>query len=438
MLAIISDLHLTDGSTCDTLNEGAFRQFLRTLAGVAESACWRRRPGHAEGVFEPLERIDLLLLGDILDVMRSEYWLTSGVRPWSPPAQLAPVVHEITRRILHHNNASFAQLRALGGLLPVVATHDGRTHFIPLHIHYLVGNHDWPFHLKGEAWDAVRRDICSAMALANNPLQPFAHQPQEDPAIAALCRQHHLHAEHGDIHDPVNYQQDKGRDHASLGDAVVVEILNQFPRRVREELALDAAHPLARAFHEADNIRPLLALPQYLLAASRHFGSKPQQEKIHQLWTEASQPFLDLPFVHQLDKPWQWDTVDTLQTFFRFQQATTLGLQAQLSRFFQRFAQAGSYREQAQRAADAGHADTIVYGHTHHSELVALGARTRNGQRVEQIYVNTGTWRSQHAPVLQADGSFPFVNYHTMTHAFFYKDDERFGRRHELWQGSLC
>ena len=75
MLVIISDLHLTDGSTCETVNAGAFRQFLRTLAGQAESACWRLKPGLQEGVFEPLERIDVLLLGDILDVMRSEHWL---------------------------------------------------------------------------------------------------------------------------------------------------------------------------------------------------------------------------------------------------------------------------------------------------------------------------------------------------------------------------
>ncbi|MFN3586738.1 MAG: hypothetical protein ACK4UT_04470 [Moraxellaceae bacterium] len=438
MLAIISDLHLTDGSTCDSLDPGAMRQFLHTLATVAESACWRRRPGRDRGVFDPLERIDLLLLGDILDLMRSEYWQPNGVRPWSAPAALAPTITAITQRILQHNDALLAPLRAVGGLLPITASDSGRTHFIPLHVHYLVGNHDWPLHLRGDDWDALRQTVCQAMALSNDPLRPFPHQPAEDPTLAALCRAHRLHAEHGDIHDPVNYQADKGRDHASLGDAIVVEILNQFPRRVREALELPPTHPLARAFHEADNIRPLLALPHYLLAASRQFGTRAEQQKIQQLWTSASQPFLDLPFVHSLDRPWRLDTVDMLQGFFRFQQATPLALQAQLSRFLQRFAQAESYREAALQAARREAVDTVVYGHTHHAELVPLSAEWPDGTLHARRYVNTGTWRRLHAPAMNADGVFPFMHYHVMTHAFFYKDDERYGRRVELWQGSLC
>lgn len=440
MLVILSDLHLTDGSTCETINAGAFRQFTQALATLVESACWRLKPGRSTGVFEPLAQVDILLLGDILDVMRSGHWLQTRCRPWDAPERLLPDVTTITRRILAHNAEALGYFRRLAQeRLRIVGSHDQRVYEIPVRLHYLVGNHDWFFHLKGAGWDALRQEVITALGLSNHPWDIFPHRLTEHPDIAALCREHRVHVQHGDLFDPVNYQPAKGRDAASLGDAIVIEVLNGFPERVRRELELPPEHPLYRAFKEADNIRPLLSLPNYFAMASNYFGTPAQQEKIRRLWTEASNPLLDLAFVRELDKPWEFDTVDALQLMFSLQRTLPLATQGKLAKLLERHTKPESYHLQAAAEPDlkAGHVDFVVYGHTHHAELVPLSVYEKTGVRREQIHINTGTWRRVHEQTLTLRPGFPFVHFHVMTYAAFYKGDERFGRRHEMWQGSL-
>ena len=42
MLVIISDLHLTDGTSGETINAGAFRVFRERLSDLAYDASWRK------------------------------------------------------------------------------------------------------------------------------------------------------------------------------------------------------------------------------------------------------------------------------------------------------------------------------------------------------------------------------------------------------------
>jgi UDP-2,3-diacylglucosamine pyrophosphatase LpxH len=445
MLVIISDLHLTDGSTCETISAGAFRQFVNTLSEQAEAACWRLKPGRTEGVFELLERVDVLLLGDILDAMRSDQWLQATARPWDDLGNatandaLADTVTAITRGILAHNRDSLGCFRDLHGQLPIKASHTGEHYNIPVFFHYLVGNHDWFYHLRGAKWDALRGEIREAIGLANDPAEIFPHRLDENAAIAALCAAHRLHVQHGDIFDAINYQKDKGRDASSLGDAIVIEILNGFPERVKNELGLRDDDPLYRAFKEADNIRPLLALPDYFAMASHHFGTGPQQKKIQTLWSQASDPFLELPFVRALDRPWEFDTVDALQVLFALQKNIPMAVQGQLAHFVEKFVKPVSYRQEAADEPDIidDHVDFVAYGHTHRAEMVPLAMRMRGREFHQQVYVNSGTWRPIHEQTFVNVTDFPFVHFHVMTYAFFYKGDERFGRRFEMWQGSL-
>ena len=61
MLVIISDLHLTDGTSGETIRVGAFRAFRERLRDLVYDASWR-----ADGKYKPLEELNLVLLGDIL------------------------------------------------------------------------------------------------------------------------------------------------------------------------------------------------------------------------------------------------------------------------------------------------------------------------------------------------------------------------------------
>ncbi len=69
MLVIISDLHLSDSAFSGTIPATAFRVFRERLRDMAYDASWRR-----DGSYRPIEELDLVLLGDVLDFIRSELW----------------------------------------------------------------------------------------------------------------------------------------------------------------------------------------------------------------------------------------------------------------------------------------------------------------------------------------------------------------------------
>lgn len=93
MLVIISDLHLTDGTTGPSIAPQAFELFADQLRSMTESASWR-----TDGRYRPLERVDLLLLGDMLDLTRSSHWTQrNDVRPWDAIDRPA-LVELVTRR----------------------------------------------------------------------------------------------------------------------------------------------------------------------------------------------------------------------------------------------------------------------------------------------------------------------------------------------------
>ena len=107
MLVIISDLHLTDGTSGSTIDERAFRIFRHRLCDLAYDASWR-----ADGRYQPLESLDIILLGDILDPLRSTRWLDEQenspefVRPWDDPQsqRFVDKINTINHRIITQIN----------------------------------------------------------------------------------------------------------------------------------------------------------------------------------------------------------------------------------------------------------------------------------------------------------------------------------------------
>ncbi len=84
MLIIISDIHLGDGTCGKSISASAFRLFADRLQELAFNASW-----WPDGTYHPIEQIDILMLGDILDPLHSTLWLEKKlgepgyVRPWT-------------------------------------------------------------------------------------------------------------------------------------------------------------------------------------------------------------------------------------------------------------------------------------------------------------------------------------------------------------------
>jgi len=84
-----------------------------------------------------------------------------------------------------------------------------------------------------------------------------------------------------------------------------------------------------------------------------------------------------------------------------------------------------------------GSARFVVYGHTHHYEIVPLRSESTSTGLLEQIYINSGTWRPVHELARFKPAEEQFVGYQVMTYIAFFRDGERNGRLFETWSGAL-
>jgi hypothetical protein len=192
------------------------------------------------------------VVGDILDPLHSTKWLFPApgnedlpritepgeqdyIRPWSEPndPRFAAKLKEVTSSILDYNKEGLDVFRKLanGEFIEFDATDgDGgrvvnSAAKIPLRVrfHYMVGNHDWYYHLKGEAFDQIRQEIIDALGLCNPPT-PFPYdlrksdptyswKVDEYPEIERLFRDYKVFVRHGDCYDTFNFDAEKGRDY---------------------------------------------------------------------------------------------------------------------------------------------------------------------------------------------------------------------------------
>jgi UDP-2,3-diacylglucosamine pyrophosphatase LpxH len=449
MLVIISDLHLTDGTSGETIKSGAFKTFQERLRDLAYDASWR-----SDDEYRPLEGIDLVLLGDILDVIRSTRWFNapSDVRPWGrqDDPRFSEMVTQITKEIIANNKDSLAALKSLHDPIAMnipPATPEGRVALVsrdlnarervsvPVRIHYLVGNHDWFYHLEGAAFDEIRKLIVEARGLENSASAPFPHDPAESPLLQKLYREHSVFARHGDIFDSSNFEQN--RDASSMGDAIVIELLDRFGVEVRNRLRGQLPDECESGLKEIDNVRPLSIIPIWVDGLISRTCTPELAHEIKQIWNEVVYQFLAIDFVRS--RPFASSAL--LKLGFEISSEVPLaGLSDVAAWFTAKFGgHAASFYPYAlhEAAFTQEWVKFIVYGHTHHYEIVPLQSLQQGNRSVDQIYINSGTWRPVHELAQFHPGQKHFVGYHVMTFLSFFKNNERKGRAFESWSGAL-
>ena len=449
MLVIISDLHLTDGTSGETIRTGAFRTFRERIRDLAYDASWR-----SEEKYAPIECVDLVLLGDIIDVIRSTRWCeeTPSLRPWgdhTSPA-FADTVARITEDVIANNRASLDVLKSLHDPkimnVPLVTADDKLVRIsrnlntrertpVPVRIHYLVGNHDWFFHLKGQAYDAIRKKIVEAIGLSNDPNIVFPHDPDESALIQHVYREHRVFARHGDIFDPCNFEHD--RDASSLGDAIVIELLDRFATEVKKRLGGKIPEACEAGLREIDNVRPLSMIAVWVDGLVQKTCTEELATQVKQIWNDLVHEFLKVDFVK--DRPFGSSAL--IKLGFEISSDLSLSGLSDVVTWFG--AKMGGRTETLypyamhERAFQEGWARFIVYGHTHHYEIVPLRSEQRSGETVDTLYINSGTWRPVHELARFHPAQRQFVRYHVMTYLSFFKDEERKGRGFEIWSGAL-
>ena len=455
MLVIASDLHLGDGTTANSIAPGAFRLFSNRLRETAYYASFRK-----DGSYRPVDQLDLVLLGDILDPLHSTLWLDTVpsdknyIRPWSNVQSpfFAAKLAQTTQAIINENKASLEILRRCA---------NGETILLPpadkrgqpdanskervatrVRVHYLVGNHDWYYHLKGSAFDEIRKTIIRALGLCNSP-EYFPHDLEEYPALGEVLRQYKVFARHGDLYDKFNFNRDFGRDHATLGDVFTMDVCNRYPVEVQKRYGDKLPLGIVDSLRRITNVRPALAAPLWISGQiKRHAGSAALEAELKNVWDDICEEFLQLDVVRQEDKAFQFDVVDALEIAIKISGRTSFQTINDIV-LWARNRMSDNNRSFAEHALTEPafldeSARFIVYGHTHHHEIVSLNSYGDPPNSEDQLYINSGTWHSYFDLAIKDPGDQRFIPYETLTYLTFYKDGEREGRHFETWSGAYA
>jgi len=223
---------------------------------------------------------------------------------------------------------------------------------------------------------------------------------------------------------------------------IVLELLNRFGANVTRQLGDDLPSSALAGLREIDNIRPLLLIPVWIEGLLERCCPQPAiRNEVKKIWDELADEFLEHPFVQHRDTWCPVDIVDGLQKALKFSRRLSVGWASWIAQWIAelRGASSNSFYQHALTEQDFRNrrAKHIVYGHTHHAEMVPLDASYADGYVLYQTYFNSGTWRRVHTQTQFAPREHEFIAVDTMTYLAFFKDDERRGRPYETWTGTL-
>lgn len=426
MLLFLSDLHLTDGTSGATIKPTAFRIFAESVKNLASEV-------------KDLKEIRVVLLGDIFDVIRSSEWLGRDVRPWDAKSVAQnDAVTAIVDKILTEN------VSALDYLLSIEETANALK--VPFAIEYIVGNHDWLINRYDKAIQAISERLSPSPSLPTTPSLPAT---QNLFATEAYFPAYKAYACHGDKYDAFNCAGD--RDGASIGDAIVIELLNRFPNEVEKKLRDSEAFGITQEeklrivalLKEIDNVRPLLDVPTWVLMVQKKVENENVRRMIDETWHSCVNRFLKLDFIKRFDKFMWPDLVDGLELVLKLSSHSSGRMREKLAETMKSMMADTEGEEYQKRAYDelklrSGEAKFVLYGHTHDHQVIPLDQVPNNILIPEdQIYFNTGTWRKTWNRTAFDRVNREFVGWHVLTYVALFSHDENGEYNFEVWNSAL-
>ncbi len=426
MLVLFSDVHLTDGRTAINPHETAFR-----LLGSELVACARQKKAR---------ELQFVMLGDVFDLVRTDYWQEKQVppaqRPWGGSAldpdtgmnrdvDLLPQFAAILDDIL--------ATPAAAALVQTVRTAGEETGLTPRLV-YVVGNHDRVFH----NFPGLR----SALAAAFAPVQVEFRTVYRSDEYGVWARHGHEWDEHCHGWDFLRKVLHKGArvgrfDDAAyrvmgIGEVVTAELMGGLIHGARQRLTLPKDAPFLRRLLNVNNLRPMTEVFHWLSWLARE-----EEERYTAACSEALRDALDGVLETTFARRWDavkadlivsGDLTDYLQLARR-----ALGDRSNIDRLrkilpvLDKVNVALTALKGSQDHYEKGASEEvpglppgvqyILYGHTHQARQRCLAAQLDGAARV---YLNTGTF----VPVIDraADGSFFESN--RMSYVCVYKADE--------------
>jgi UDP-2,3-diacylglucosamine pyrophosphatase LpxH len=425
MLVLISDLHLTEERTARNVSAEAFGVMVSLVLDTA------RKRGAKE--------LNLVLLGDILDLVRTDYWhrnVPADRRPWGGRLDSRTAMNTDSAAV----EAQFAQV-----LSDIIASPAARRLVtamgelaagpVPFRATYVVGNHDrvlWNF-------PALQRQV----QLGFPQITSIRHS-LESTEYAVLAR--HGHEWDVNTHGwqfrervlrpgpAVDRFAPEAYEVMAIGEVITAELMSGLIHHVREG---GASETVVEQLLDVNNLRPLPDVFEWL----EWFGEGRGQAHQKILY-EALRQALDGVLESSLAREWdrlRRDVIVSADLVDRLQQARDILLAANFSSFrgrvaaFRRLQQVfarifgeeedrllkGAWSEEAFQARnEAKGIQRMIYGHTHRPRHDYLSGY-RDGR--VKMYVNTGTYLPL---ITRAADQRSFASSIQMTLVYLYREDE--------------
>jgi UDP-2,3-diacylglucosamine pyrophosphatase LpxH len=425
MLVLVSDLHLTDERTARNVNPEAFKLFASEVAATA------RKRGAKE--------TQLVLLGDTIDFVRTDYWLRQRLapeeRPWGgkldPKTGMNPDSRAIERQFLAILQDVLRSPTAQQFMATLAELEQNCPEFS---VRYVVGNHDrvlWNF-------PALQRAIQQAIP----QIKDFASglELEEYGVVARHGHEWDLNCHGWEFRNRVlvprenvgRFSEEAYRVMA-IGEAVTAELMGGL---IYHATQLGAAPAIVEQVKDVNNLRPMLHVFEWLdwIGAP---ASRQEQKRLYQAMRLALDGLLGCSLAKEWDRM-RTDLLISADLIDRLQQARRLILGPEFGSFrgrvgaLQRLERTfpflfkeedvlreGARSEEVFRKPRPGSAiQRVAYGHTHRARHDYFHG---DQDGTVQMYINCGTYLPL---ITEADDGESFASSIQMVYVYLYRVDE--------------
>ena len=422
MLVFMSDLHFVDGSAGEhNVKTSAFELVFQRVADRAEKT--------------RAESVDIVLLGDTVDLLRTEYWFETRMResekPWAVDAVSTPRlidhIAEISKRIVSRNANTFSLFRNIRDVI-----RDAQKEMVTekVTVTYIPGNHDRLLSLDdGRLMNPLLAEL--GATLPRNSIRYI----YDNPECQVVARHgHEFDGWNFEDAETINIDKATASDYmrCPIGDPITTELITRLPYLAAKTLKnAPDVEVIKKRLQEIDNVRPLASVLKWLFFQFKD-DRESVREAVEAAIDRAAEDFRALPYVKQWiekhDRFLRADKADALQAVLAIADHLQITKAESLFKAVDiggRLKSSDPLETAAETAllkcAKTGDARMfLIMGHTHKPKQIAVNVTALGHRQLEQIYLNTGTFRTRHHEARRRG----FVTWKQLTYVILYSEQE--------------
>jgi len=400
MIVVMSDLHFSEAQSTQI----GSKKFDRNLPVEIFKAYFKEINQYA--VNNEIQKIDLVLAGDILEISRSAIWLEGNHRPYISNGEVEPgsEVEKFILKIIEAigNEGSVKEILFLFRKLD-------KYFEIPVQLHLILGNHDRLVNATPRTRRTVREMF--GLGMDDDPFENYRVFNDDLDKPFCLVR-------HGHEYDPTNFSMNTQHldsipvdlqasfyDKSCFGDIITIEFgaaLSWYFVQHHGVEKILGSHKLLAIYErlmEFDDVRPTTAWLAYLFSIPGV-----EKEKIWQLIEPSFTKVINaLSNSRSFFQTFQGSAVVSPFVAFSLKVLLRSGLFKQripfwvIKRFMGMASKSIKLNSQVKWAKreelilnQKSGCKCVISGHTHFAEVSLISAKKGD----ERYYINTGTWRN--------------------------------------------